>query len=331
MVRVAINGFGRIGRMIFGAGFGSQDIEFVAINDLTTPENLAYLLKYDSVHRIFPHEVASKNDALVVGGKEIKVLSEKDPAKLPWKDLGIDVVLECTGFFRKKEQVGLHLQAGARKAILSAPPKGDGIKTIVMGVNEETITPDDHIISNASCTTNSLAPIVKALHNEIGIEQGFMTTVHSYTADQKLVDAPHPDFRRGRSAAVSIIPTSTGAAVAVTKVIPELAEKLNGLAFRVPTPEGSVTDFVAVMKRETSKEEILQILENYSKDKLKEILQICHDPIVSSDVIGNTHSSILDVQATMVQGKMVKAIAWYDNEVGYSNRMIDLVKLLAGK
>ena len=331
MVRVAINGFGRIGRMIFGAGFGSQDIEFVAINDLTTPENLAYLLKYDSVHRIFPHEVASKNDALVVGGKEIKVLSEKDPAKLPWKDLGIDVVLECTGFFRKKEQVGLHLQAGARKAILSAPPKGDGIKTIVMGVNEETITPDDHIISNASCTTNSLAPIVKALHNEIGIEQGFMTTVHSYTADQKLVDAPHPDFRRGRSAAVSIIPTSTGAAVAVTKVIPELAEKLNGLAFRVPTPEGSVTDFVAVMKRETSKEEILQILENYSKDKLKGILQICYDPIVSSDVIGNTHSSILDVQATMVQGKMVKAIAWYDNEVGYSNRMIDLVKLLAGK
>ncbi len=331
MVRVAINGFGRIGRMIFGAGFGSQDIEFVAINDLTTPENLAYLLKYDSVHRIFPHEVASKNDALVVGGKEIKVLSEKDPAKLPWKDLGIDVVLECTGFFRKKEQVELHLQAGARKAILSAPPKGDGIKTIVMGVNEEAISPDDHIISNASCTTNSLAPIVKALHNEIGIEQGFMTTVHSYTADQKLVDAPHPDFRRGRSAAVSIVPTSTGAAVAVTKVIPELAGKLDGLAFRVPTPEGSVTDFVAVMKRETTKEEILQILENYSKDKLKGILQICHDPIVSSDVIGNTHSSILDVQATMVQGKMVKAIAWYDNEVGYSNRMIDLVKLLAGK
>ncbi|MDK2849972.1 MAG: hypothetical protein PWP03_114 [Candidatus Woesearchaeota archaeon] len=329
MVRVAINGFGRIGRMIFRAGINNPEIEFVCINDLTNPENLAYLLKYDSAHGKFNGEVSFKENALIVNGKEIRVTSEKDPSKLPWKELNVDVVLECTGIFRRKEDLEKHIQAGARKVILSAPPKSDGIKTIVMGVNDSEITSEDLFISNASCTTNSLAPVVKILHENIGIVQGFMSTVHSYTADQRLVDAPHKDFRRGRSAAHNIVPTTTGAAIAVTKVIPELEGKLDGLAFRVPTVDGSVTDFVAVLKRETSKEELLELFERYKNNDMKGILDIAYDPIVSSDIIGNTHSTIIDAQATMVKGNMVKIVTWYDNEFGYSNRMIDLVLKIA--
>ncbi len=325
MVRVAINGFGRIGRMIFRAGINNPEIEFVCINDLTEPQNLAYLLKYDSAHGIFNGEVSAKENALVVNGKEIKVTSERDPEKLPWKELNVDVVLECTGIFRKREDLEKHIRAGAKKVILSAPPKSDGIKTIVVGVNDNEITPEDIYISNASCTTNSLAPIVKILHENIGIVKGFMTTVHSYTADQRLVDAPHKDFRRGRSAAHNIVPTTTGAAIAVTKVIPELQGKLDGLAFRVPTIDGSVTDFVAVLSRQTSKEEILNLFERYKNNEMKGILDIAYDPIVSSDIINNKHSTIVDAQATMVNGDMVKIVTWYDNEFGYSNRMIDLV------
>ncbi len=328
MIRVAINGFGRIGRMVFRAGFGDEEIEFVAINDLTDSKNLAYLLKYDSVHGMFNHDINYKEDALIIDGKEIKVLSERDPEKLPWKELDIDVVIESTGVFRTKDLIEKHLIAGAKKVILSAPPKSEGIKTIVIGVNDDTITSDDNIISNASCTTNSLAPIVKILHDNIGIEKGFMTTVHSYTADQRLVDAPHKDFRRGRSAAVNIVPTTTGAAIAVTKVIPELEGKLDGLAFRVPSPDGSVTDFVAVLKRETSKDELKELFERYANGSMKGILQISYEPIVSSDIINNPHSSIIDFISTMVNGNLVKIVAWYDNEFGYSCRMIDLVKLV---
>ena len=325
MVRVAINGFGRIGRMVFRAGINSPEIEFVCINDLTKPENLAYLLKYDSTHGRFKGEVSFKEDALIVNGKEIKVTSEKDPIALPWKELNVDVVLECTGIFRKKEDLEKHIQAGAKKVILSAPPKSDGIKIVVVGVNDSEISSEDLFISNASCTTNSLAPIVKILHENIGIIKGFMTTVHSYTADQKLVDAPHKDFRRGRSAAHNIVPTTTGAAIAVTKVIPELEGKLDGLAFRVPSVDGSVTDFVAVLSRETSKEEILNLFERYKNNEMKGILDITYEPIVSSDIIGNTYSTIVDARATMVNGNMIKIVTWYDNEFGYSNRMIDLV------
>ena len=329
MVRVAINGFGRIGRMIFRAGINNPNVEFVCINDLTHPKNLAYLLKYDSAHGIFNGEISYKDDALIVNGKEIKVTSEKDPERLPWKEINVDVVLECTGIFRRKEDLEKHIRAGAKKVILSAPPKSEGIKTIVMGVNDDTLTKDDIFISNASCTTNSLAPIVKILHKNIGIIKGFMTTVHSYTADQRLVDAPHKDFRRGRSAAHNIVPTTTGAAVAVTKVIPELKGKLDGLAFRVPTIDGSVTDFVALLARETSKEEILSLFEKYKNNEMKGILDIAYDPIVSSDIINNPHSTIVDAQATMVNGNMVKIVTWYDNEFGYSNRMIDLVLKIA--
>lgn len=328
MVRIAINGFGRIGRMIFRAGFNKKDIEFVAINDLTGPKELAYLLKYDSIHKRFPKEINYDDENIIINGQKIKVLSTKNPEELPWKELNIDVVLECTGIFRKKEQLENHITAGAKKVILSAPPKSDDIKTIVVGVNENTISPNDKIISNASCTTNSLAPVVKILNDELGIEQGFMTTVHSYTADQRLVDSPHKDFRRGRSAALNIIPTTTGAAIAVTKTIPELKGKLDGLAFRVPTGNGSVTDFVALLKRETTKEELKELFEKYKNNQMKGILDISYDPIVSMDIVGSEYSTTIDFEATMTLGKMVKIVTWYDNEYGYSCRMIDLVKII---
>lgn len=329
MVRVAINGFGRIGRQVLQAGINDPDIEWVAINDLTDTKTLAYLLKYDSVHGISKYSVESADGGIIVAGKLIKVFAEKDPEKLPWKDLGIDVVVESTGLFTNKEGASKHIKAGAKKVLISAPAKGVDI-TIVKGVNEHLYNKDKHhIISNASCTTNCLAPIVKVLNDNFGVVHGFMTTVHAYTADQRLVDAPHKDLRRARSAAVSTVPTTTGAAKTVGEVIPELKGKLDGLALRVPVPDGSITDFVCELKKEVTIEEINTLFKNVSQHHLKGIIQYSEDPLVSADIIHNNHSAIFDSALTMVMdGKFVKVIAWYDNEWGYSNRMVDMVKIL---
>lgn len=329
MVRVAINGFGRIGRQVLQAGINDPDIEWVAINDLTDTKTLAYLLKYDSVHGISKYGVESADGGIIVAGKLIKVFAEKDPEKLPWKDLGIDVVVESTGLFTNKEGASKHIKAGAKKVLISAPAKGVDI-TIVKGVNEHLYNKDKHhIISNASCTTNCLAPIVKVLNDNFGVVHGFMTTVHAYTADQRLVDAPHKDLRRARSAAVSTVPTTTGAAKTVGEVIPELKGKLDGLALRVPVPDGSITDFVCELKKEVTIEEINTLFKNVSQHHLKGVIQYSEEPLVSADIIHNNHSAIFDSALTMVMdGKFVKVIAWYDNEWGYSNRMVDMVKIL---
>ena len=328
VTRVAINGFGRIGRMVFRAGLGDSAIEFVAINDLTDIPTLAYLLKYDSVHGPFKGTVETAPDGLVVNGKLVRVVAEKDPARLPWGSLHIDVVVESTGFFTKREDCEKHLHAGAKKVLLSAP--GTGIKTIVMGVNENSITHEDTIISNASCTTNSLAPIVKVLDDNFGVEHGFMTTIHSYTADQRLVDAPHKDLRRGRAAAVNIVPTTTGAAKSVAEALPHLKGKLDGVSIRVQTPDGSLTDFVVRLKKPSTKEHVNWLFSQVAQYHLKGILRYTEDEIVSSDIVGDTHSAIFDAKSTMViDGVFVKLLAWYDNEWGYSNRMIDLIKVMS--
>ncbi|PLW79692.1 type I glyceraldehyde-3-phosphate dehydrogenase [Candidatus Woesearchaeota archaeon] len=329
MIKVGINGFGRIGRMVFRAGLKDKNIKFVALNDLTDTKTLAHLLKYDSVHGKFDGKVEYDSENLIVNGKKIRVYAERDPENLPWKKHKIDVVVESTGFFLTKELASKHLTAGSKKVILSAPAKEEGIKTIVKGVNEHDITKNDLIISNASCTTNCLAPMVKVLNDNFGIERGFMTTVHSYTGDQRLVDAPHKDLRRARSAAVSIIPTSTGAAKAVGRVIPELKGKLDGMAMRVPTPDGSITDFVCELKKDASAEEINKLFQSVSKHHLKGVLEYTEDLIVGVDIITNPNSCIFDSALTKVSGgKLVKIVGWYDNEWGYSNRMIDLIKIV---
>jgi glyceraldehyde 3-phosphate dehydrogenase len=326
MVRVAINGFGRIGRMVFRCGYKDPDVEFVAVNDLTDTKTLAHLLRYDSVHGIFEGTIEARDNALIINGREVKVFAEREPNKLPWKNLNIDVVVESTGFFTSKERASLHLQAGARKVLISAPASG-GVKTIVKGVNDHEITPQLTVVSCASCTTNCLAPMVKVLDDNFGVEVGFMTTVHAYTGDQNLVDGPHKDLRRARSGAVSIVPTTTGAAIAVTEVIPHLQGRLDGMAMRVPVPDGSITDFVCKLKREASVKEINDLFRNVSRNELRGVLQYVDEPIVSVDIIGNTHSSIFDALSTKVlPGGLVKVVSWYDNEYGYSNRMIDLVK-----
>jgi len=327
MVKVAINGFGRIGRMVLKAGFKDPELEFVAVNDLTDVKTLAHLLKYDSVHKQFPADVKVEGDHLLVDGKVIKVFAERDPEKLPWGDLGVDLVIESTGIFRKKEQIEAHIRAGAKKVLLSAPPKGGEIPMYVMGVNDGDYSGED-IISNASCTTNCLAPVAKILEEEFGIEAGFMTTTHGYTGDQKILDAPHKDLRRARAAALSIIPTSTGAAGAVGKVIPSLAGKLDGIAMRVPTPDGSVVDLVATLKKEATVEEINAAMKKAAEGSLKGYLEYQEDPIVSIDIVGNPYSSIFDPALTHVHGKLIKVISWYDNEWGYSVRMIDMIKLM---
>ncbi|MBU0536301.1 MAG: type I glyceraldehyde-3-phosphate dehydrogenase [Nanoarchaeota archaeon] len=330
MVKVAINGFGRIGRMVFKAGLKDPAIDFVGLNDLTDTKTLAYLLKYDSVHGKFDGTVEAKEGGLIVNGKEIKVFAEKDPEKLPWGKLGVDVVVESTGFFTNRPAIMKHIKAGAKKVLLSAPAKGEEkIKTIVRGVNEHDIKPDDLILSNASCTTNCLAPMVKVLNDNFGVERGFLTTVHSYTADQRLVDAPHKDLRRARSAAINMVPTTTGAAKAVAEVIPELKGKMNGISVRVPTPDGSFTDFVCVLKKDATKEQINELFRNVANHHLKGVLEYTEDPIVSSDIVGNNHSCIFDAGITdVIEGKFVKICGWYDNEWGYSCRMIDIVKLM---
>lgn len=331
MVKVAINGFGRIGRMVLRAGINDENIEFVAINDLTDTKTLAHLLKYDSVHRQFPGEISFEENSLLVDGKRIQAFKEKDPSQLPWGDLDIDVVIESTGIFRTKEKAELHIKAGAKKVLISAPAKGaDPIRTIVKGVNDHELEDDDKVVSCASCTTNCLAPIVKVLDDNYGVEEGFMTTVHAYTADQRLVDAPHSDLRRARSAAVSIVPTTTGAAKAVTKVIPHLKGKLDGMAMRVPVPDGSITDFVCKLKKQPSIEEINALFKSVAHNELKSVIEYMEDPIVGIDIVGNRHSSIFDAELTKVMDSgLVKVVSWYDNEFGYSCRMIDLVKLMA--
>lgn len=330
-IKVGINGFGRIGRNVFRAALLDKNIEFVAINDVASAKTLAHLLKYDSVHGILDEKIEATEDAIIVSGKEIKVLSVKDPAELPWEKLGVDIVVESTGLFTSRENSSKHLSAGAKKVIISAPAKGEDI-TIVLGVNENKYDPQKHhIISNASCTTNCLAPVVKVLHDKFGVEKGIMSTIHSYTSDQMLLDGPHRgDMRRARAAALSMIPTTTGAAKAVTLVIPELEGKLNGMAFRVPTPNVSVVDLSVWLKEDTSPEQLNQSLKEAAQGTLRGILDYNELPLVSSDYNGNSCSSIVDGLSTMVvDGNMAKIVSWYDNEWGYSNRVVDLIKYIS--
>ena len=331
-VRVAINGFGRIGRNFFRACYGNENIEIVGINDLTDAYTLAHLLKYDSVHGRFKGNVKAKDGAIEVDGKEIKISSIKDPEQLPWKDYEVDIVIEATGIFRDRESAGKHLKAGAKKVIISAPGKSPDI-TIVLGVNEEQYNPAEHnIISNASCTTNCLAPVVKVLNDEFGIDKGYMITVHAYTNDQRILDLPHKDLRRARAAAVNIIPTTTGAAKAVGEVLPEMKGKLDGSARRVPVADGSLVDLTVILNKEATAEEINQKMKEASEGKLKGILEYTEDPIVSQDIVGNPHSSIFDGLSTkVIGGNLAHIVSWYDNEWGYSNRLKDLVLYIAEK
>ncbi len=323
-IKVAINGFGRIGRLSFKALLNKPNIEVVAINDLTDNATLAHLLKYDSVHGRFEGTVASDEENLIVNGTPIQAFAEKDPKALPWGNLGIDVVLEATGRFADEAGAGQHLTAGAKKVVISAPAKSK-LPTVVLGVNEDTLTGDETILSNASCTTNCLAPMAKVLDDAFGIEQGYITTVHAYTADQRLQDAPHKDLRRARAAAYSIVPTSTGAAKAVGLVLPHLQGKLDGIAMRVPIPDGSLTDLTVLLKQEVSAEDINQKMKEAAEGSLKGILEYTTDPIVSIDIVGNPHSCIFDAQLTKVTGRLAKVIGWYDNEAGYSHRIADLI------
>jgi glyceraldehyde 3-phosphate dehydrogenase len=327
-VRVGINGFGRIGRNVLRAGLAKQtDIEWVAVNDITDNATLAHLFKYDSILGPYPGEVEVRGDGLIVDGKEIKVFEERDPAELPWSDLGVEVVLESTGFFTKRDDAAKHLEAGAKKVVISAPATEPDL-TMVLGVNDDQYDKSKHdVISNASCTTNCLAPFAKVANDAVGIKHGLMTTIHAYTADQRLQDLPHKDLRRARAAAINLIPASTGAAKAVGLVLPELNGKLSGFAIRAPVPTGSVVDLTFEAERETSADEINQAMKAAADGPLKGILQYTEDPIVSTDIISNPHSSIFDSQlTTMIDGTMVKAVSWYDNEWGYSSRLVDLVQ-----
>ena len=325
-VKVGINGFGRIGRNLFRAAHAAgADLDFVAVNDLTPPETNAHLLKYDSILGRFPGEVTSGDGSITVDGKEIKVLSERDPADLPWGDLGVDVVIESTGLFTKREDAGKHLEAGAKKVIISAPAKEPDV-TVALGVNFDDYDPAEHdIISNASCTTNCLAPVAKVINDTVGIDHGLMTTIHAYTADQRLQDMPHKDLRRARAAALNLIPTTTGAAKAVGLVLPELNGKLNGIAMRAPVATGSVVDLTCNVGREVTVEEINAAVREAAEGPLKGILSYTEDPIVSTDIVTDPHSSIFDAGQTMVmEGTMLKVVSWYDNEWGYSNRLVEL-------
>jgi glyceraldehyde 3-phosphate dehydrogenase len=325
-IKVAINGFGRIGRNVLRVAEKNKNVEVVAINDMFSPDKLAILLKYDSVYGRFDGTIEQTSDGFKVNGRSVKVFTEKDPSKLPWKALGVGVVVESTGVFRKKEQVAMHLAAGAKKAILTVPSKDPVDRTIVLGVNDAMLKAEDKIVSNASCTTNCLAPIAKVLNDNFKILHGLMTTIHAYTNDQRILDLAHEDPRRARSAAINIIPTSTGAAKAIGEVIPELQGKLHGFAMRVPVPTGSVVDLVVNLDNDVTKEAVNEAMKKAAEGPMKGILEYCVDPIVSSDVIKNTHSSIFDALSTMVMNKrMVKVVSWYDNEWGYSNRVVDLI------
>ena len=330
-IKVAINGFGRIGRNVFKIILEKDNVEVIGINDLTNTKTLAHLLKYDSTQGRFDGDVSFDEDGIIVNGKKIKVSSERSPINIPWNETP-DVVVEATGIFRQKESekggYGDHLKNGAKKVLLTVPAKDQIDNMIVLGVNDTDLRPEDQCVSNASCTTNCLAPVVKVLHDNFGLESGLMTTVHSYTNDQMILDAPHSDLRRARSAAVSQIPTTTGAASAVGKILPELKGKLDGMAIRVPTPTGSLVDLVANLKREVTIEEVNAAMKKAAEGSMKGILEYTEDPIVSVDIIHNTHSSIFDALSTMVIGKTVKVISWYDNEWGYSCRVVDLIEKL---
>lgn len=327
-IKVAINGFGRIGRTFCRVAQSKKNIEIVAINDLADSKTLAHLFKYDSVHRTYQGEVTHDKDSISIDGNKIKTFAEKDPKKLPWKDLYVDVVIESTGHFLDKESAGKHLKAGAKKIIISAPAK-DNVKSVVLGINDSILSKDDTIISNASCTTNCAAPMIKVLDENWGIEDAYISTIHSYTGDQRLHDAPHKDLRRARAAALSIIPTSTGAAKALTKIFPHLDGKIGGCGMRVPVPNGSLTDISCILKKDTTVKEINDAFRKASEKSLKGILEYTEEPIVSIDIVGNPFSCVFDAEFTSVVGRMVKVIGWYDNEAGYSNRLAELVEKIS--
>jgi len=325
-IKVAINGFGRIGRVTFRSMQNRGRIEVVAINDLTNPNTLGHLLKYDSIHGIFDGNIQTESDGILVNGKKVATFSERDPKNLPWKEMGIDVVLESTGLFKDEESASRHLEAGAKRVIISAPPGSGNIKSVVLGINDDILVGDEKIISNASCTTNCAAPMVKVLDENWGVEHGYITTIHSYTGDQRLHDAPHKDLRRARAAAQSIIPTSTGAAKAITKIFPHLTGKLGGCGIRVPVPDGSLTDLTCTISRDASIEEINEAFKSAANGSLKGILEYTSDPIVGIDTVGNPHSCIFDSLLTSVLGRVVKIVGWYDNESGYSTRLAELIE-----
>ncbi|MFO7676650.1 MAG: type I glyceraldehyde-3-phosphate dehydrogenase [bacterium] len=332
-VKFAINGFGRIGRLAARRAAADPSLRLVGVNDLTDAKTLAHLFKYDSVHGTFPAEVSHTESEIVIKGQAARVTAVKNPAELPWKELGVEVVLECTGIFRSREKAQGHLDAGASKVIISAPAKGTDIRSFVFGINHETYDPErDHIISNASCTTNCVVPVAKVIHENFKILKAYMTTIHAYTGDQRILDLPHSDLRRARAAALSMIPTTTGAAKLIGVIFPELAGKVDGLAIRVPTPDVSIVDFSCTVERSTTVEAVNLAFRDASAGALKGVLQYCADPLVSVDMVGNPHSSILDAGLTaVVDGNLVKAFSWYDNEYGYACRLIDMVRLIASK
>ena len=329
-IRAGINGFGRIGRSVFRILSDRRDVEVVAVNDLYDNEHLAYLLKYDTVMRVFEKEVSADAEAMYVDGRKVVMTAEKDPAKIPWADLGVEIVVEATGALLTREKLERHLTAGAKRVILTVPPKDEIDAMIVVGVNDHTLAADDRLVSNASCTTNCLAPLALVLDDEFGIEEGFMTTVHAYTNDQRLADVPHKDLRRSRAAAENIIPTTTGAARAVGKVLPKLAGKLDGMAMRVPVPDGSVVDLTCRLREKPNAAEVNAVVRRAAEGRLRGILEYSEVPLFSSDIIGNPHSSIFDALSTRASGDgYVKVLAWYDNEWGYSSRVVDLITRLA--
>ncbi|MCF6277107.1 MAG: type I glyceraldehyde-3-phosphate dehydrogenase [Candidatus Magasanikbacteria bacterium] len=331
MIKVAINGFGRIGRHTFKVALKNSEMEVVAINDLTDPKTLAHLFKYDTAYPEFVGEVGFDEENLIVDGKKVRVFAEKEPEKLPWGKMEIDVVVESTGVFRTGEEAGRHIKAGAKRVVISAPAKSEEVSTYLRGVNDEEYDGKE-IINNASCTTNCAAPVIRVLNDIFGVEKAFLTTVHSYTSDQRLQDAPHKDLRRARAAAMNIVPTTTGAAIATTKVIPELEGKFDGISIRVPTLSVSLTDFVAVLKKDTTVEEINEAFIDASKGYLKDVLAVSNEPLVSSDYIGNPYSAIVDLEFTkVVGGNLVKVLAWYDNEWGYANRLVEMVERVGKK
>lgn len=331
MINVAINGFGRIGRMLTRELMIRDNVNLIAINDLSEPAVLGHLFKYDTVHGKYQGEVSWNENSISIDSKNIKMFSERSPENLPWKDLNIDIVVESTGIYRTSDKAALHIEAGAKKVILSAPPKSEDIKSVCIGINEDILDGSEEIISNASCTTNSAAPLVKVMKDLTEIEAAYITTVHSYTSDQKLQDAPHSDLRRARAAAMSIVPTTTGAAKAITKIFPELDGHMGGAGIRVPVPDGSLTDMTFIVKDELSIEKVNEAFKDAAQNELKGIMEYTEDPVVSVDIQGNKHSSIFDALLTSVIGKMVKVVGWYDNEIGYSTRLADLIELVSKK
>lgn len=328
-IRIGINGFGRIGRLVFRRALAFDNIEIVAVNDLSEPKTLVHLLKYDSAHGPLGHDVALTKDGFTINGKQVAILSERNPEDLPWKSMDVDVVLECTGFFTSAEGAGKHLKAGAKKVVLSAPSKDDLVKTIVLGVNDDMLEPSDNLLSNASCTTNCLAPLVKIIDKHWGLVQGSMTTTHAYTGSQNIVDGLSKDLRRARAAAVNVIPTTTGAARALKDVLPGVGERLITLAFRVPVPTGSLVELNVLIEKETTAEAVNKVFKSYADGEMKGILRYNEDPIVSTDIISDPHSSILDADLTVVNGKWLRVVSWYDNEFGYSSRLVDMVRKFA--